>query len=71
MDALMRLMRQTRHDAMNTSMFDAEAYVAVRTGNKSGKSNNRRRIWVNRCLAPKMPFDLLLCMVLHVFASIN
>jgi hypothetical protein len=26
MDALMRTMRQTHHDAMNTSMFDAEAY---------------------------------------------
>jgi hypothetical protein len=26
MDALMRMMRQTHHDAMNTSMFDAEAY---------------------------------------------
>jgi hypothetical protein len=26
MDALMRQMRQTHHDAMNTSMFDAEAY---------------------------------------------
>jgi hypothetical protein len=26
MDALMRVMRQTHHDPMNTSMFDAEAY---------------------------------------------
>jgi hypothetical protein len=26
MDAVMRLMRQTHHDPMNTSMFDAEAY---------------------------------------------
>jgi hypothetical protein len=28
MDGLMRMMRQTHHDAMNTSMFDAEAYMA-------------------------------------------
>jgi hypothetical protein len=26
MDALMWMMRQTHHDPMNTSMFDAEAY---------------------------------------------
>jgi hypothetical protein len=29
MDALMRMMRQTHHDAMNTSMFDAEAYSGL------------------------------------------
>jgi hypothetical protein len=29
MDALMRMMRQTHHDAINTSMFDAKAYPEV------------------------------------------
>jgi hypothetical protein len=28
MDASMRLMRRTHHDAMNTSMFDEGAYFA-------------------------------------------
>jgi hypothetical protein len=29
MDALMQLVRQTHQDAMNTSMFDAEAYESM------------------------------------------
>jgi hypothetical protein len=29
MDALMRVMRQTHHDPMNASIFDAEAYLPV------------------------------------------
>jgi hypothetical protein len=30
MDALMRLMRAARHDAINTWMFDAEAYCRTK-----------------------------------------
>jgi hypothetical protein len=45
MDALMRVMRQLHYDPMNTSMFDAKAYMRLRGACESGWGLARRYIF--------------------------